>query len=254
MLQSEVNEYMSTIILPRQMTPRMGLLSTGGSFAKDIITPGKENGAVVGEAVVGLTDRLSEQNAEDVMNCVSLAQQIAESRFKKESNLGGWTDEYYKALRMMGWNTVNYHRQQYSPSATSFSMDQIAMEIIRAAAGGGKELVDIAQKALIGTEKDDKAVNLLENNSASESYGTFQTLPCTESGRGVPTMIMMSIDFRKTVRTRKVLFFKFQKTQVNICRSAGQFQLNTRHYANVRNRIEDMLFGAADDYLAGIQL
>jgi hypothetical protein len=260
MLQSETNQYLSEIKLARRSPPaprgRSALFQLPPSFssASDLIVPGQENGAVIGEAVVGLTDRLSEDNAIDVMNCVSLAQQIAESMHNKERDLPAWTDEYNKALRLFGWTNANYVRQRYSPSATSFSMDQIALEIIRAAAGGATELTNIAEKALIGTEQNAKALNLLENNSASESLATFQTLPCTESSRGVPSMIMMSIDFKKTVKTRRVLFFKFNKTQVTINRAAGRYELNVRAYANIRNRVEDLLYQGANDYLEGITL
>lgn len=257
MYQSEANDYLSGIVLPqRAQFSRSGIASIASAGSRkpgDLITPG-ENGAVIGEAVVGLTDRLSPQNAIDVMNCVSLAQQIAESRHNKEQNLAGWTDEYHKALRMMGWNTVNYARQVYSPSSSSFTMDEVALGIIQAAAGGATEFVNIARKALIATGEDGKALSILENNSASESYGTFQTLPCTESAGGTPAMIMMSIDFKKTVRTRKVLFFKFTKTQVQIYRAAAQFQLNVSHYARQRNRIEDLLGKGADDYFSGLDL
>lgn len=260
MNQTEVGEYFAQIKLkpsalaPAILSSRSAIQSIGSRKPGDLITPGEDNGAVIGEAVVGLTDRLSPQNATDVMNCVSLSQQIADSRFNKETNLRGWTDEYYKALRMMGWNTINYARQTYSPKASSFSMDEVALEIIQAAAGGATEFVNIARKALIATSEDGKAISLLENNSASESYATFQTLPCTESARGTPAMILMSIDFKKTVKTRKVLFFKFTKSQVDIYRSAAQFQLNVASYARSRNRIEDLLDKGAEDYFSEIDL
>lgn len=262
MTQTESNEYFSDVVLtPRTMArsmPQALSMTRSGTLSTrkpgDLITPGEENGAVVGEAVVGLTDRLSPQNATDVMNCISLGQQIADSRFNKENNLRGWTEEYYKALRMMGWNTINLARQMYSPSSTSFTMDEVALGIIQAAAGGATEFVNVARKALIATSEDGKALNLLENNSASESYATFQTLPCTESARGTPAMILMSIDFKKSVRTRKVLFFKFSKTQVSIYRAAAQFQLNVASYARQRNRIEDILGKGAEDYFAEIDL
>ncbi|MGE8395824.1 hypothetical protein HFV04_005055 [Pseudomonas sp. BIGb0427] len=253
MYQSEANQYFSEVILRPQSRTRSAI-SSFASLPGDIIEPGKENGAVVGEAVVGMTDRLSPQNATDVMNCVSLAQQIADKRFQKETNLRGWTDEYYKALKMMGWNTINYARQQYSPSATSFSMEKVALDIIRAAAGGAQEFVTIAEKALIATNENGEALSLLENNSASESYATFQTLPCTETGGGKPSMILMSIDFKKAVRTRKVLFWTFKKSQVDIYRAAAKFELNVAHYAQQRNRIEEILGKGADDYFAGIEL
>jgi len=262
MNQTDARQYLSNVILPpsTMAMPRIAALSTRSikqskiQLPGDLIVPGEENGAVIGEAVVGLTDRLSPQNAEDVMNCVSLAQQIAESRFTKETNLRGWTDEYFKALRNMGWNTVNYARQQYSPSSQTFSMDTIALEIIQAAAAGATEFVNIARRSLIATGEDGQALSLLENNSASESYATFQTLPCTETAGGTPAMIMMSIDFKKTVKTKKVLFFKFKKEQVNIYRAASQIQLNVKHYANIRNQIEELLNKGADDYFSGISL
>nr|NLU58437.1 hypothetical protein [Pseudomonas sp. BIGb0427] len=112
-----------------------------------------------------------------------MAQQIADKRFQKETNLRGWTDEYYKALKMMGWNTINYARQQYSPSATSFSMEKVALDIIRAAAGGAQEFVTIAEKALIATNENGEALSLLENNSASESYATFPDAALHRNGR-----------------------------------------------------------------------
>nr|NLU58438.1 hypothetical protein [Pseudomonas sp. BIGb0427] len=58
MYQSEANQYFSEVILRPQSRTRSAI-SSFASLPGDIIEPGKENGAVVGEAVVGMTDRLS---------------------------------------------------------------------------------------------------------------------------------------------------------------------------------------------------
>ncbi|MFR0673618.1 hypothetical protein ACLUUI_08050 [Enterobacterales bacterium AW_CKDN230030176-1A_HGKHYDSX7] len=257
MLQSEAIEYFSQVTLA-PMPRRMGLIAQSSASASllpgDLVSPGKDNGAVIGDAVVGLTDRLSEQNAKDVMNCVSLAQQVANKEANKETQLGKWFDAYFKTLRMAGWNTRNYARQQYSPSARTFSMDQIALEIIQAASQGQWAFVEMARQAFGALEGNDKALSILENNSASETYATFQTLPCTETGAGTPAMIMTCIDFQKRVRQRKVLFFRFNKSDVTIYRAATQVELNVHHYSKVRNQIEDLLHKGAEDFFAGIEL
>ncbi|AMA44340.1 hypothetical protein [Pseudomonas alabamensis] len=256
MLQSEAIEFFSQIELA-PMPRRMALTSQTSALTSkpgDLIVPGQDNGAVVGDAVLGLTDRLSEQNAKDVMNCVSLAQQVANKKANKETHLGKWFDAYFEVLRYAGWNTRNYARQLYSPKARTFSMDDIALEIIQAASQGQLAFVDMARRAFGALEGNEKALNILENNSASETYATFQTLPCTETRSGVPAMVMTCIDFKKHVRQRKVLFFRFNKSDVTIYRAATQIELNIHHYSKIRNQIEDKLNKGAEDFFAGIEL
>ncbi|MBA1188709.1 hypothetical protein G7Z99_06580 [Pseudomonas entomophila] len=257
MLQSEAIDYFSAIELapaPQRSTFNTLLSTPPNGLPGDLVHAGRDNGAVIGDAVVGLTDRLSEQNAKDVMNCVSLAQQVANQRANKETHLGQWCDAYFEVLRYAGWNTRNYARQRYSPSARSFSMDQIALEIIQAASQGQLAFVEMARRAFGALESNEKALNILENNSASETFATFQTLPCTETRSGTPAMIMTCIDFKKRVRQRKVLFFRFNRTDVDIYRAATQIELNTSHYARIRNQIEDKLYMGAQDFFANIEL
>nr|NLU58436.1 hypothetical protein [Pseudomonas sp. BIGb0427] len=51
-----------------------------------------------------------------------------------------------------------------------------------------------------------------------------------------------------------MLFWTFKKSQVDIYRAAAKFELNVAHYAQQRNRIEEILGKGADDYFAGIEL
>ncbi|MBA1192334.1 hypothetical protein G7007_05575 [Pseudomonas entomophila] len=257
MLQSEAIDFFSKIELSPALRPvpfNTLLSAPSSSLPGDLVEAGKANGAVIGDAVVGLTDRLSEQNAKDVMNCISLAQQYANQKANKEAQLGQWFDAYFEVLRYAGWNTRNYARQQYSPSARSFSMDQIALEIIQAASQGQFVFVEMARQAFGALQNNEKALSILENNNASETFATFQTLPCTETTSGVPAMIMTCIDFKKKVSQRKVLFFRFNRSDVDIYRAATQIELNTYHYGKIRNQIEDKLHKTANDFFEGINL
>ncbi|MGF6592296.1 hypothetical protein [Pseudomonas sp. 2835] len=255
MLQSDQLDFISSLELPA----RKPVIATRAAFAAAPTLPGvafdenTDNGVVVGESAIGLTDSLSEQNSIDVMNCISLMQQGADKKFDKETQRKQWYEFYTKGLATLGWNTTNNAAQLYTPRTSEFSMDQIALEIIGAVSGGGG-FRSIAEKTLNGLQKDQGALNLLENNSASETFGTFQILPCLESGKGQVAMVLNCLEFKKQVRTKRVLFFKFKKTNVTIYRAASQVQLNTNLYARIRNSVEDKLAGGAENFLEPFEI
>lgn len=264
MLQSEQLDFISSIQLPPRLATRTLAASAPQLASRILVAPGlrslpgqfdhnSDNGAVVGESVMGIGDSLSEQNAEDVLDCISLTQQAADNRFNKEKQRKQWFEYYVKGLGSLGWVVSHNVAQLYTPRSTEFTMDQVALEII-GAVSGSSGFKPLAEKTLSGLKNEAKALQLLENKSAGESFGTFQLMPCLESRTGQVATILNCLEFTKQVRTKRVLFFKFRKSNVTIYRSATQIQLNSKHYARIRHAVQDKLSGGATDFLESIKL
>ncbi|MCP6134156.1 hypothetical protein NL393_33790, partial [Klebsiella pneumoniae] len=71
---------------------------------------------------------------------------------------------------------------------------------------------------------------------------------------GDALMVMNCLQFTKSVKTSRVLFFNFRTEQIRIYRAAQQTVLNQQVYAKVRNAVLDKLGQGADDFITGLEI
>jgi hypothetical protein len=249
----ETLRFIDDLSLPA-MRP-MGLLDTAGTPTVSNLlgnTVENDTAAVFGDSLVAMTAGLSNQNAEDVMSSLGLMEAASNKKYDRLTEAEQWYHFYQNRLTRLGWLTTSSAFQNYRPTSRSFTMDEIALAII--AQIGGAPFAAIALKALAALPKNEKALNLFENNSNSESLSTFKILPCLQTETGRVSMALSFLTFEKTVRNTKVLFFKYSSQDVNIRRGGDKLELNTQIFSGLRDQVNQKLDAAGRDFLEELEL
>ncbi len=235
--------------------PRMATLlapaiqSTLGSLPS---AQNQDAGAVLDDSLLAFTGGLSDQNRDDVMDSLLLMQLAASKKYNKEKEANQWYSFYHDGLSRLGWLTTARTFQDYSPHQSSFTMDEIALEII--AQVGGPNFAHVARKAATALANNEKALRVFEKSGSSEQVASFKMLPCVQTAQGDVVMMLNFMNFVKTARTKKVLFFTFNRDQVRITRSADRVQLNARQYANLRQSVSQKLGRIGEAFIEGLEI
>lgn len=213
---------------------------------------GKDAAAVLEDSLVSFTDGLSDQNRDDVMNSLLLMQLAANKKFSKEQESEQWYKFYHGGLGQLGWLTTAHGFQSYAPVQQSFTMDQIAIEIIGLI--GGASFARVAQAATKALANNQQALRVFENSNQSEEMSCFKMLPCLQTERGDVSMVLNFMSFKKTVKTKRVLFWKFSNSDVRICRGADKIQLNASVYKGLRGAVAEKLGKKGAEFISGLDI
>lgn len=230
----------------------LGLLATPEDEVKLPSAEKKDSAAVLEDSLVSFTCGLSDQNRDDVMQSLLLMQLGANFKYSKMEEREEWYKFYHAGLSNLGWLTTDSAYQSYAPTNQSFTMDEVALEII--AAVGGPSFARVALAAARALEKSDGALRLFENSNQSEEVSSFKMLPCMQTERGDVSMMLNFMKFTKTVKTRRVLFWKFSRSDVRIFRGADRIQLNAGTYAGLRSEIQGKLGKKGKEFIAGLEI
>lgn len=247
--------FISDLALPPSAPPIYGLLADPEDEAPLPPLPSaekKHSAAVLEDSLVSFTCGLSDQNRDDVMQSLLLMQLAANHKYSKMEEREQWYKFYYAGLSNLGWLTSGSAYQSYAPTNQSFTMDEVALEII--AAVGGQSFARVALAAAKALEKSDNALRLFENSNQSEDVSSFKMLPCIQTERGDVSMVLNFMRFTKTVKTTRVLFWKFSSSNVRIFRDACKIQLNAQTYGSLRADIQDKLGKKGKAFIAGLEI
>jgi hypothetical protein len=238
--------FISDLALPPSAPPIYGLLADPEDEAPLPPLPSaekKHSAAVLEDSLVSFTSGLSDQNRDDVMQSLLLMQLGANHKYSKMEEREQWYKFYYDGLSNLGWLTSGSAYQSYAPTNQSFTMDEVALEIIAAVGGQSFAL-----------EKSDNALRLFENSNQSEEVSSFKMLPCIQTERGDVSMVLNFMRFTKTVKTTRVLFWKFSSSNVRIFRDASKIQLNAQTYGSLRADIQGKLGKKGKAFIAGLEI
>lgn len=67
-------------------------------------------------------------------------------------------------------------------------------------------------------------------------------------------MVLNFMSFKKTVKTKRVLFWKFSNSDVRICRGADKIQLNASVYKGLRGAVAEKLGKKGGEFISGLDI
>lgn len=214
------------------------LKSTAGTHES-----GAGNSALVtGNSVLSFVGGLTPQQKQDVQDCVLFAQMATDKAFPDRKRYREERFNFYSdVLTLCGWGATNDTLKEITALKQTFTMDQVALDIISSVIGVNKVLLDIVEVVFKALQKTPKALALFENEAGGKESGDFQILPCIGTLDGEVIMIKSSFHFTSPKRVTKVLFWEWSRNSVHLYAGANNTTLNQKIYADVRQTVSEKL-------------
>ncbi len=210
--------------------------------------------AVVGQAVIGFVEGMSQQAREDVLDTVTYATLAADKRYNVVTQNGEWYSTFRAVMtRALHWASqdiafVSHSSREQVVTMDKIGLDLIASSITAAATGGaaGPLLLQIAGDAVEALRKQDEPVSLFNRRTRKPGGARFLIGGCNESRDGVIALAVGAVEAKTEISVGNVLFFNWNSVAVDLNRSADVFVFHQSLYAQRRERVRQALLEAAD--------
>jgi N-acetylmuramoyl-L-alanine amidase len=206
-------------------------------------------------SLMSFVDGVSEQEKNDVLYSVQLAQRGASGSYDRFTQTQFWYQKYVEILENLGWATEQFAFTRYDQREGEFRMDQAALAIITAIATQNQlAVLQQSVAALSKLTEDDGTIRLFDFHSSMEGSGNFQLGAVQRSPNGALSMAVGAFYFRSIDDRRRFLFFKWGAQQVNFWTSAQRMTLNTDFYARRREGVIAKLEADAPTFIGDLKL
>ncbi len=206
-------------------------------------------------SLLSFVDGVGEQQKEDVLYSVQLAQRAASGACDRFTQTRAWYQKYVEVLENLGWTTEQFAFTSFDQSEGEFRMDQAALKIITAIATQN-QLAVLQQSiaALSSLTEEDGAIRMFDFHASTGDSGNFQLGSVQSSDNGALSMALGAFYFRSTDERKRFLFFKWGARQVNFWTAAQRMTLNTDFYARRRKDVIAKLESDASQFIVDLKL
>jgi hypothetical protein len=206
-------------------------------------------------SVLSFVDGVSEQERNDVLYSVQLAQRAASGAFDRFTETRAWYGKYVEILENLGWAVEQFAFSLFDQAESEFRMDEAALAIITAIATQNQlGVLKEGIAALAKLAEDDGTISLFDFHAATEGSGNFQLAAVQRSANGALSMALGAFYFRCVDERKRFLFFRWGSQQVNFWTAAQRMTLNTDFYARRRAEVIAMLEADATKFFADLKL
>ncbi|MDM0085723.1 N-acetylmuramoyl-L-alanine amidase [Variovorax sp. J31P179] len=258
-----ISAYIRDLRLPRiEPTPGVPSSRSGAHPAKAttrslrsaVTTPPADAKVDVG-SLISFVDGLSEQEKDDVLYSVQLAQRGASGAFDRFTQTRSWYQAYCEILENLGWATEQFAFTHFDQSEGEFRMDQAALAIITAIATQNQlAVLQQSVAALAKLTEEDNTIRLFDFHSSLEGSGNFQLGSAQRASNGAISMAIGAFYYRGVDDRRRFLFFKWGSNQVNFWSAAQRMTFNSHFYARRRDEVIAKLDADAPKFISSLNL
>lgn len=223
--------------------------------------PTESAAAVAGTAeinagsLLSFVDGVGEQEQQDILYSVLLAQRAASGEFNRYTQTQAWYAKYVEVLENLGWASEQFAFSLFDQREGEFRMDQAALAIVTAIATQSQLVVLTRSiEALEKLAEDDGTVRLFDFHASTEGSGNFQLGAVQRADNGALSMAIGAFYFKSLDERRRFLFWKWGAKRVHFWTAAQRMTLNTDFYERQRADVKAMLDADAKSYRAALKL
>lgn len=206
-------------------------------------------------SVISFVDGLNEQEKDDVLYSVQLAQRGASGAYNRISQTESWYGKYLEILENLGWAGEQLAFARYTQAEGELRMDQAALKVIMAVATQNQlTILTESVKALESLADNDGTIKFFDFHCTSQTGGNFQLGAVQKASNNALAMVLGAFHFTSTDARRKFLFFSWGAQSLHFWTAAQRMTLNTAMYAENRAKVQQKLGLKAEEYIAELVL
>ncbi|CAH0353161.1 N-acetylmuramoyl-L-alanine amidase [Aquabacterium sp. CECT 9606] len=215
----------------------------------------KDSAGINMGGVLSFVEGVSEEDKNDVLYSVQLAQRAASGMFDRFTQTQFWYQKYTEVLQALGWASEQFSFSLFKQDEGEFRMDQAALGIITAVATQNQlAVLKQAVDALSELAEDDGPIVLFDFHSSVQSSGNFQLGAVQRTENGAVSMALGSFYFHAVDGRRRFLFLGWGARKVQFWSAAQRMTLNKDFYARRRADVIAKLDADAKNYIADLKI
>ncbi|MFJ3482945.1 hypothetical protein ACIPL1_06130 [Pseudomonas sp. NPDC090202] len=221
------------------------------------LAPDAPVAAVVGSAILGFTEGVSDQNRQDIMDCFLLAQLKANKEFANEVGSEKWFGSFRTVLNQLGLGSWNWSYSRYQSGDKKFTMDQTGLQVLASAIAAASlpgpatlAMLKVAADTIAALQAREKPLGIFERQARTHNGASFAMGACSQSATGEACVAMGAVSFDTASTVTNVLFWDWHSADVNVHRGEDNLVLNSVQYGVVREEVRKKLGDKAKQAIA----
>jgi hypothetical protein len=201
----------------------------------------EKKAAVVNNVIAVFSAGMSQQNREDVRNCLHYCTLAADKQFPNEVDGAGWYKLFVAALKQVGWLKLTDSNESSHSSERGMTLDAVAIKMI---SGGLTALASpvlsaglmlpLIGDAVKGLSASPEAASLFSLKSQGKSGSRFAIAACTENADGDVQMAVGMVSSDETSSNSQVLFATYGSASKHLYAANDGLSFNAPVFAQVR--------------------
>ena len=231
-----------------------------GFMAADVDVEAPNKAAVVGEAIISFTGKLSKENRADAQNAFLHASMLASEKYPGEGEVREWYQRFREVMGSTGWVEVKSYHNDLQVNGTSVRMDELVLDILKSTIVGlalpgpaTALMLKVAGDAVSALQKRKTALTLYESNLLDQGVGGMAAGACTEIDGDV-TLSLGVVRFKRRNTSDKVIFVDVDVRKVGLYRGEVTFVKNDLVVNATRPIVEKFIVDKALGKIAEYQI
>lgn len=214
---------------------------------------------VIKETIVSIVAGMSKGNKDIVRRTIHLCSALASDEYPNGGV--GWYNVFKSKMADCGWVSPEHGMSDYRFSHTRFTMDKVALDILKSALAASvlpgataDVLLKVATEAVDALKSDEEPLRLFESSSKTHKGAKFAIASSGQSAEGDVVMAMGAVDFSTSQNVTNVLFWEWSTSSVSVKRAESVMELSHELYEDVRETVESGTKEMRNDSLRRIKL
>ena len=239
-------DYVRNLEIDTPLVQIAKLVGRGGGVAR------VAEGVVNLGAVLTFVGRLDEQQRDDVLQSVQLAQRAADAKHDRFTETERWYAIFAEVMQRIGWVTQQNATFNHSQRDGQLSINNGALKLLAdIATQNALGVLSSALDTLKGMTDEHGTIQLLKFNSIAGGSGSIQigVADCDDNG-GV-NLAMGAFQFKTTDRGGSILFALFSGQNVEFWGTVQKMTLDSATYTLAREAVRKTL-GNANNFISSL--
>lgn len=206
-----------------------------------------ESAAVVQNGVMSFVTGIEAVAKQDAMNTYLYATMVADKKVPSREGKQ-WFTWFCTVMKQSGWVEIRSDYRQHSSKKRTFTLEEVAVEILKgavvsAAMSGASAVValDTARKALDALGKKDGPLKLFDRYVRSDRGGNLGLSSALQTPEGDVILNVGSLHYSTDTNATSVLFSNWDSADVQIYQGASSFIMNRQLISVSRQLIANKL-------------
>lgn len=212
-------------------------------------SPTKELDAVVlGNSLIGYGDKISLENMAIIENLINMSRMEANYEVPGSSDPKAWYHAFVNCMADLGCHIADKGYSKYSNTLHKFDIDNVMVDIVKAAVDTAKAAVPgasvlsaVTNSTLDALKKEPEAINLLNIEAKNAEGVRLSVIPVEQMHNGLIVVAIAAIDHQGGSNDGGVLFVDWKTFSLDIFHGKAFVTFNPARYAEIKTDIEEYL-------------
>lgn len=212
----------------------------------------RSSAALVGNSLTSFYSGISDQERQDIKDCLLYAELYANEKFDRQQLWKSWMDRYQRELVKLGFTLTSFIVEIPIQIWTARDFDRVTFNAMGKV--GSARLVELAHTSFKSMKASDHAKAFLGSWFSTGRSESFQVVPCEKLPNGELQVLVCGLNMTSRTVVKGGIFWKDIYSEMIVRMNGGSFAFSRGVYAEHRKRVRAQLGDQARRYITEIEL